>query len=193
MITVTTTDLASAHLADLAAAYPKAAASALTKMANQTKTKASSQIRSRFNLKARDVGQNMSVVNATWTKPESQVRASGKMIPLYEFSPVPDEPGRPLPTSGVSVMIVKGQRKVLRGAFIVRYKISGHKAVVERLGKTRFPIGSLLPTPSYREMKGMSVQQMFGTKTVLASLKAFVDEKLRDIFLHEIEYFQTKS
>jgi hypothetical protein len=59
-------------------------------------------------------------------------RGSGKEIPLAKY------PARQT-KRGVSVLVNKGKRKLVRGAFLATMK-SGHTGVFRREGKQRLPI-----------------------------------------------------
>lgn len=176
-----TIDANTASLTTLAAAFPKAGASALNKMAQQAKSEASRRIRSRYNIKKGDLDSNFRLRRASVNNLSAIVTASGNPLPLYDF-------GARQTKAGVSVMVLKGQRKVVqpidgRRAFIATMS-SGHVGVFVRKGKSRLPI---------QELSSLSIPQMFGTKNVMGALTAFVNERLRPLLVHEIEFFRGKA
>ena len=171
-----TIDLENTSLQNLATAFPRAGASALNKMATQAKTEASRRVRARYNIKKSDLDSNFKMKRANINHLESSVTASGKRLPLIDF-------GARQRKVGVSVMVIRGQRKVVAHAFITTMR-SGHEGVFRRTGKERLPI---------QELVSLSVPKMFGSRNIMAAMKDFVRLKIRPLLMHEIEYFRKRA
>ncbi len=77
--------------------------------------------------------RNADIDAMVWT-----MRVTGKQVPLGKY------PARQT-KKGVSVLVNKGQRKLIKGAFIAKMK-SGHVGVFVREGKARLPIQHALST-----------------------------------------------
>lgn len=157
-------------------AFPKAAASALNKTAAQVKTQASRMIRERYNIKASDVNKTLTISRATQYRLQAALRSRGGRIPLIAF-------GARQVRQGTSVAVVRGQRKVVRHAFIATMR-SGHRGVFMRKGKARLPI---------EEKKSLAVPQMLGTKAILQRIRDFYAMKLPEVFAHELEFFRKRA
>lgn len=171
-----------------------AANSALNKTADQAKTEASKQIRTEYNIKASDVNKNMRVTSrARGNQMEAEITGTKRGMALSYFGA--KQTGviankktfrmtrRAVGGRGgaVSVEVRKGGRKTVStdpSAFITRFK-SGHLAVVQREGKSRFPI---------KQLMGPGIALLFGSKKIMDATKRLINRKFNEIFKHELEY-----
>jgi len=168
---------------------PRATARALNRVADQAKTQASREIRKRYNVAARAVGAAIALKRASPSALQARLSATGKAIKLYAFG-ARGKPGRP-----VTVEVIKGQRKVVPGAFIITTK-SGHKGVFARgkygasgfqFRKRRTRKGSKHDLP-ITELVSISVPRAFGAKVVIQALQKLVRDKFEGIFANELAF-----
>jgi hypothetical protein len=106
--------------------------------AKAMRAEASRHIRERKRFKVKDVNRGLPLLTPRGNTIESLVwtmRASGKPVPLATF------PARQT-RKGVSVEVNRGQRKLVKSAFLATMK-SGHTGVFVRQGKARLPIREL--------------------------------------------------
>lgn len=167
--------------------YPKAAASALNKMAKQVRTQAVKEIGQKYNLKAADIkGVIQDPTRATPTKLTARLKARVRGVGLIKFAARWKRPkgwgatwrGKPPAT----VSVIRGTRKPVKGAFIATMQ-SGHTGVFVRTGNT-----TSKGKAEIEEKFGPSPAQLFGSRAILAKMRAFVASKLPAILKHEIEW-----
>lgn len=168
---------------------PQAVSSALNKMAAQVKTATSRAIRAAgYNLKASTIKDGIRIRRASSGSLSASVIASGRPIPLIEFSAV--DTGH-----GVAVKVLKG-RKLIRNAFIVTLP-NGRRAVcvrepgakskkVHKGDKARW---STLPI---RQLYGPSLPDAMVNNAVGQALDALVSERFPKILAHEHEWLRKK-
>jgi len=172
-----------ADMAALGRQFPKAASSALNRTVKQAKTQASTLVRERYNLKKSDLDRNIKVKNSSASTLQAALKVSGRRQPLIDF-------GARQTAQGVSVAVVKAERKVIRTSFIPKLP-SGHKGVFLRFGpKVRMQKGRYAGTNVLRqrigdprkqkavELTGPGVPGMFSSTQVYGKLKQFVQETL---------------
>lgn len=157
---------------DAATLFPRATVSALNKTIAQAKTQASTDLRQMYNIKKSDIDSTMSIRKATQNSLFAVLRTTGKRIGLAKF-------GARQVARGVSVMVKKGARKVIRTKFIATMK-SGHIGVYGRKGRERLPI---------IERSGPSVPQLFASRGIMKKIQDFTTQKLPRILDHEIQFF----
>lgn len=106
----------------------------------RVKARAAKVLRERKAFKVQTVQKGMRVktpgLSADIDDLEWELGFSGKPVPVIAF------PARQV-RSGVSVLINKGKRTIIRSAFIATTE-SGHRAVWKRVGQSRLPIRELL-------------------------------------------------
>jgi hypothetical protein len=114
--------------------FPKAASEAINRGLIAGRKVAAMGIRQRYNIKSGDVkGKGMVIKRSTAATVSGTLEASGPMLPVALFAP------RTKAAKGkrrtVSVMIIKGRRKVIKGAFM-----TPAGKVKERRQPDRYPI-----------------------------------------------------
>lgn len=142
--------------------YKLAVMRSLNRTADGLKTDASREIRSQYQIKAKDLSPAFSIKRATTFDLKSEVGASGRPLPIYDFAARWTRR-----MAGASVAIKKGTRKTLKGSFIARMP-SGHAGVFARDGRSRLPIA---------EKFTISVPGMFGAKAIFDALKVVVNDR----------------
>jgi hypothetical protein len=102
---------------------------ALNDTAKHIRSEASKDIRAKWNIKKMDLDPYFRIQQATRAKLEAEVSMKAKPIPVSKFSPTQTK-------RGVSVAILKGRKKILKGAFFATMG-SGHRGVFRRGAKSR--------------------------------------------------------
>lgn len=157
--------------------YPKAAANAINRGLVSGRKVATQGVRLRYNIKSRDVkAKGMKVKKASWTRIDGSLEARGTMLPVALFSPrVRFRKGR----QSVSVMIVRGFRKFLKGAFRTP---SGR--VMERRQPSKYPIYpvSTIGVPYMVRYQGIS-------KNIQETIARVTSQRLA----HNVAYFLSGS
>jgi hypothetical protein len=130
-------------------AIRSAAARAINRAATTTRAEVARKIKD-------DLGLNIGVIKAAIDLDTASARddlstmkatltASGKGVPLYQFSPLDRRVNTPRgQRMGVTVR-VKGQRKLVAHAFIAETR-GGHVGIFVRKGRGRFPVKELYST-----------------------------------------------
>jgi hypothetical protein len=166
---------------------------ALNKMAEQSKVAASRLVRSAgYKLKAAVVKDAIKIERATNGKLKATLIATGRPIPLLEFSATWG--GRK--SKGVNVSVKTG-RKMVAGAFIaempngkrvvaVRADNAKHKKVKGRNG----PAWHALPI---RQLYGPSVADMMKSDAIQKALLALYEEKFPKHLTHEYKRLTSKA
>ena len=153
-------------------------ARSLNRTMDQAKTDMSRRIRAEFNLSAAYVRDRLSIKRAFAAGGQfslsAELRGGGKRrsanVIIFGARKVPE---------GVSVLIRKGQRKTIKGAFI------GNKGrtVFRRVGKARLPI---------EPVQTIEVAQMFNTRRINAAVQAAMLAKFPAIFERELAYAMSR-
>lgn len=175
-------------LKDMKTAIRKAEISAMSKAADQGKNYSSRKIRETYNIKAKDLNQNLKSHKATSAYPKSKIIAYGKKrLPLVLFNARQNK-------QGVSVEIIKGQRRLLPHRFIATMP-AGHRGVFERYGNKRV-MDSGRYVNQYkqpiRELKTLRVSSMFSAQRVRPHIIKFIDQKLPVIFNAQLKYYKSR-
>lgn len=157
--------------ADVADQVAAGAARALNRAAVTTRAEAARKVRDRYNLKVGTAKAQMRIDRASRNRLTAQVLVSGRPIPLIEFA------ARRGP-AGVSVEIVRGKRRTVRGRFLAKMK-SGHEGVYERKGRARLPI---------RELFTVGLPAMFTQRTVIAAIEKVALERFRVELDRELKF-----
>jgi hypothetical protein len=165
----------------------------------KTKTAASKEIRAVYNVPAKYVGRGLTVRRANRAQVYGYLIAEGKPIPLSVFKPRQTK-------EGVSVLIKKGNRQLIRGAFITTMS-SGHSGVFARGAakagggfqfrhkRTRPAGGYALKNGRYQpivndlsvnELSTVSIPKAFSHNAVLTSLKRTIEEEFPKRMMHEL-------
>lgn len=157
--------------ADVDRLLPQATARALNRTATTVRAQATRRIRERYNLKAGVIRAQLRINRADRNRLTAEVIASGRPIPLIEFSARQTR-------AGVSVRVIRGQRKVRRHAFIAKMH-TGHVGVFERTSSKRLPI---------KELFSVSLPVAFARKEILAALEQVAVERFRIEFERELRF-----
>jgi hypothetical protein len=147
----------------------------LNKTATTVRNEASTEIRKIYNLKAGVIKKQIKIKKANRANPTAIISASGRPIPLIEFTARQRK-------AGVSVLIKRGQRKVVRSAFIAKMP-SGNVGVFQRKGKLRLPI---------RELFSISLPRVFTSKAIFAALVKIARQRFPVVFAQEARFALSK-
>ena len=142
----------------------RAAARALNRVASQVRTQAAREIKDRYRIGTRLMSKYITVARrASGSSLYVEVKAEGRPLPLMAFQARQTR-------KGVTVEIVKGNRVLMRRAFIARMK-SGHEGVFARAsgqGKGGYLWGKFCalirvePSPSPRRTQTFGYTMRFG-------------------------------
>lgn len=167
---------------------------AINRGVGHAKTQSAKEITNKYNLKKKIVMDRMSTKKATQHKPAAILSVVGKRLGLTMY-------GARQTKKGVSISVLKGQRKLLPSAFIASWKsgqpdkwvffrkrrsdthqrkYAGKIRMVKRVA--RIPRESLM---------GPSVPQVF--KGVIAKVKAITIEYTKERLKHELDYEFSKK
>lgn len=134
----------------------KAEVSATNKTAVSTRSYVVKAIAKDYRVKQKDIRKELNLSRATYKNPVADIWGGGSPgIALYDFAPTPKRTpstkrtkrGKYTPKTGIKVMVRRGNRKVVKGAFIAKMR-SGHIGVFRRSDKKGLPIDELFgPSP----------------------------------------------
>lgn len=169
----------------------RAAVRALNRAADSTKSNAIKTIRDKYNIKRNILADRMKVNKANKNKLISELVVTGKRLGLFLY-------GAREIKKGVSVEVIKGQRKLLKGAFIKPWR-SGEK---ERWVFFRKKLGTSHQRRYKGKMRnvfrvgrvprevlfGPSVPQLFGSRKVIEVILKYTTTYVKERFNHELEY-----
>jgi len=172
-----------------------AISSAMNKVARSARTLASTEIRKRYNVSKKILDERMDLLTARMRDLEATLRIGGRSVSLSYFN-AKQTMGRAVITrkgsttrkraakfQGVEYEVLAGSRKQLKSAFMRRFD-SGHIGVVQRVGKSRYPI---------RVKSAISIASMFEHVGVNAAVVAKIDADLEATFWHELEFYLNRS
>lgn len=155
----------------------RAIVNALNRAAGGVKTDASKQIRSIYRIKKAVVDRAFSEQRATAASLTAVVRVRGRPLSLAGFDPRTNKRA-----GGVSVN-VKGQRKVIRGAFLrtfISRANEGYQVVFIREGKSRYPLKAL---------KTVDVPGLFVMRDINEAVKRGVRDRFEKEFARLLRYY----
>lgn len=140
-------------------------------------------------LKASVVRDAMILREATVGRPQADLRASAKRIPLINFGATGPEPSRGK-GHGVSYRLGAAGRNRLEQAFIATTG-SSHRGVFQRIVASRSRKGMASPSPGLPivELKGPSLWHVFDKFKPLGEARA--REVLQDRLKHELDFAST--
>lgn len=152
--------------------FPIATSRAINKSSSKTKTFMRKEAVKRYRVKSKDVTSSMKLTRASRTNLNSQIRSTGKRIPLHKFRVSPKDPKfMPKGKMHKAAVFKGGSMKAIRG-FTAKMP-SGHIGVFERTGDYNSK-----GEEKIKENYGPSVPQMLGNKE---SLKIIEMETIRNI------------
>jgi hypothetical protein len=169
----------------------------------KVRTASSKEIRQVYNISAKDIRQAISITKASRSNMTGFVIAKGKPIPLKAFKPRQTK-------QGVSVVIKKGKRDLIRSAFLATMK-SGHQGVFARgeYGSGSFAFrrkrlkkagGYSLKGGKYQpnnndlnitEITTISVPLSFANGAVLNNLARKIEDEFPSRMVHELMRIRT--
>lgn len=158
----------------------KAERSANKKISQQVVTKLSSVARAKYNIKASDLKDGVKVKYSEGDQVASRVIFSMQKIPLLRFS-------ARITRKGVSVMVIKGSRKVVVSAFVPSLR-NGHENIFVRTRYGNVRVGRL---PIMQLYGPSPAQLMFNTSAREIAL-GLIQNKWNKIFQHELEFYNKK-
>lgn len=153
----------------------KAVVRALNRTATTIRAEAAREIKAEYNLKVGEIKGQMRIDNATAALLRSRVVVSGKPMSLSDFAPRQN-------SQGVTVLIKRGQRKLIRHAFLLNRP--GGSPVFIRLGKARLPIKKLFT---------LSLPSAFTNDKVMSALKRVAGKRFPEAFAQEARYYLSKG
>jgi len=172
-------------------AMKRATVSALNKSAVQVQSFIVGEVSQEYNVKKAAVRKELKIFKANFNTLQATIFGEGSPgIPLYQFSPTPKrvpstrrlKSGGYAPKQGIKVMIHRGVRKVVKGAFIARMD-SGHVAIFKRRSGNNLPID---------ELYGPSPMRILENPDLLQRFDDFTEEVYDKNMLHEAEYYLNK-
>ena len=179
----------------------KATVRALNRAGDQAVTAVSREIRKVYNLSAKFARSQVRARDrARKGKLFFTIRIFSRRIPLAEFAPRQTR-------AGVSVMVKKGQRKLIRRAFIATMA-SGHQAIAVRAFSAksapdvrfRFGPGSGRPGREWgapdlpiAELTTLSVPRMFLEKTVRSAVTRIAVDSFRRNFEQQLRFLTSQA
>jgi hypothetical protein len=157
----------------------------LRRMGQRIKTESSSMIRDRYNINKNKVDPQMTLVPPSVKKLQVMLKVSSTRMFVEDFGPrYPASPRSQRKAPGVSVEIIRGQRKVIRvpvnGRLIGTFRkaIKGAPSVFVRIGVSR----------QLRAVTTIGVVDMFRSAVVQTELDKFVEETLPVELEHEVDF-----
>jgi hypothetical protein len=174
-------------------------ARAINHTLGKAKTNASREIRQVYNLSAKDVGKSLTIKSAYRNKLWGFIVSSSGPIPLSKFKPIATK-------TGVSVMIRKGSRQQIHGAFMPAMA-SGHSGVFARgvYGSSEFKFrhrrtrtaggykvvnGRYQPVENdleINELSTLSIPKAFSNAVVLRQIKTKIEDDFPSRMIHELQ------
>ena len=152
----------------------------VNKIAAQSKTAASKSIRERYNIKAKTINKYVLLKRAGRGETTAYIIARKYKGSIVNHIPLLKMGARQV-KRGVSVAIRKGQRKVIKSAFVSKMK-SGHEAVFIRSSKKQLPI---------REVTGPAVADLMDDKKVKYVMWQVGKNNAERLLRHEIGHYFT--
>jgi len=127
----------------------------------------------------RVIAQSLSVERAVFGRPTATLQATGRRIPLYDFTRQRKLRGRPTGKGAVP------------GAFIARMA-SGHVGIFKRVGKSRSRKGLPPHAPGLpiTELFGPSLPFVFTNAKIMGALLAHAKENLAKNYRHEVQFLE---
>lgn len=174
-------------------ALARANVSAINKTAVSTRAFAVKKVSQEYRLTQKRVRSELKISRATPWRQEAKIHGSGAPgIPLFEFAPTPKrvpstlrlKSGGYSPKRGIKVMVRKGSRKIVEGAFIAQMR-SGHVGVFQR----RMETGEKLPI---KELYGPSPIRILDSDRYAIPIDDFAAATLDKNLAHEVNYFFKK-
>lgn len=177
----------------------RATVRAVNKTATSVRSEASRLIRKDYRVLDKDVKSRLKIRKANFSRIEAIIFGSQSPgVPLYKFAPTPKrtpstkrtKAGGYTPKSGIKAMVKKGQRKVVRDAFIQRMS-SGHIGVFKRVENQRMSLKTKRTV--IEELYGPSPLRLLDSDHIQIPLDDFTGELLEKNTQREAEYYLKKA
>ena len=149
----------------------KVVVSTVNELASNARATAKRRIRSVYNIKARDI--DIRIKKANRTNAYAVLTIPTARTPLIKFGARWKSYRTPI---GASVMVRKGNRKKIRGAFIATMP-SGHTGVYRRDGSGSLPID---------ELESLSVGKMF--LMYEPEIQRYLNRRFEKVFFRNLSY-----
>lgn len=173
----------------------RAQTSAINRTIAMVKTGAGREIRSVYAIKASGMMKRLPIKLATASKPSASMSAEKRPLPLKEFAPRQTK-------KGVSITILKGQRKLVKSAFI--QNVGGSQGIYARgryqkgnkyddfnfRKKRESPTG---PDLVINQLRSLSLVAAVMHDSVEARIRQDVDSNLGPRLVHEMQRLINKS
>lgn len=162
----------------------------LKRMGARVKTFSSSAIRERYNINKNKIDPQMAVVPPSVSRLQVSLKVSSTRMRVEDFGPrYPKSARSQRAAQGVSVEIIRGQRKVIRvlpvvggGNLIGTFRgtvVRGSQSVFARIGRGSRQV---------REITTIGVVDMFRGSVIQGELDKFVDEVLPGELEHQVDF-----
>lgn len=183
----------------------KATISALNKTITSVRAELVRMVTAEFKVRAKDVraeiGLSRAHARGQWVRLEAKLLGEGSPgIPLYRFGVLPRrspstkrlKSGDYRPLKGVSVMVRKGKRKTVTGAFVATMP-SGHVGVFQRASFGSGNVGWWANHGrAIKELYGPSPVKMLASDRYHIPLEDFAGERFEKNMEHEADFFMQK-
>jgi hypothetical protein len=148
---------------------------ALNRAASNAGTNASKKAREKYNIKAKDVKETISISRASKSTLGAVIKSVGERIPLIKFKVSPSAPRPKNPPKVLKVSVKKGGLKEIVGAFVA--DVNGNK-VFKIASGARLPIQQLF---------GPAVPQMLGADNIREYIENEASRVFDERLDHEIQ------
>lgn len=155
----------------------RAERSANKKIAQQVVTKLSQNARTTYNVKSSELKDGMKIKYDESNHVSSRIIFSARKIPLVNF-------GARSSRSGVTVMVHKGNRKIIKSSFIPLLK-SGRQNIFVRSHNGSLRVGRL----PIKQLYGPAPSQMLFNRNAQEVAITLIQTKWDKIFQHELEFY----
>jgi len=168
---------AQASLAHVKNGFPRAASRAINRGLVAGRKLATKLIRARYAIKAGEAkARGFEIQKAKPSQLGGALRVKGTMLPISLFAPGLAKPPKKGQRKVVQVMIVKGRRKVLEGAFT-----PDGRRIFERRQPARYPIFPVFT---------IGVPQMLGSLKIAKEVEARIAESIATNLVSEVRFLQ---
>lgn len=165
----------------------QAAVRALNSTATTVRAEAARKIGREYNIKIGAAKSQMTITRANRGRVKALITASGRPIPLVEFDARPTGPHSGGPKGRDVSVKIKGQRKLVRAAFIATMK-GGHRGVFVRVASGKG--GARLPI---KELFSLSLPAAFSQKQIMDALLSVASERFAETLRQEMRYVLLKA
>lgn len=155
---------------------------ALSRTRTGSRTQASKTVREKYNIQARRLKRDVILTRPNYSSFSFRLIGRKKPISLISFR---GKSGPPRQTkAGVTVAVEKGQRKLIRHAFIAR-GANGNAQVFTRYPRRGEPSGRL----PIRSLRGPSASDMVIGSDVVEHLTGYAQERFLDELQRNLRFF----